>query len=101
MTNNSVFYDAEYGAHLEARPARDYAFLTFSHDDHDATFTLAVDEEQIADLRARFAAHAVKVRGGGSLDQESVVILGDSYRFTARDASEIIRLLDDLASAAH
>jgi len=101
MTTNSVFYDAEYGAHLEARHARDYAFLTFSHDDHDATFTLAIDEEQIADLRARFAAHAAKVRGGGRLDQESIVIFGDPYRFTAHDASEIIRLLDDLASAAH
>ena len=101
MTIHSVFYDAEYGAQLEACPSRDYAFLTFSHDGHDATFTLAIDEEQIADLRARFAAHAAKVRGGGSRKQESIVIFGDSYRFTAHDAGEIVKILDDLASGTY
>ena len=98
ITIDSAFYDAEYGAHLEARHARDYAVLTFSHDDHNATFTLAIDEEEIADLRARFAAHAAKVRGGGSLELESIVTFGDSYRFTAHDADETVKLLGDLAS---
>lgn len=101
MICDSVYYDSEYGAHIEASPNWDYSFLTFAHDEHDATFTLAVDEEQIADLRARFTAHAAKVRHGGSFEQESIVIFGDPYRFTAHDASEIVKLLDDLASATH
>lgn len=101
MIYDPICYASECGAHVEAQPARDCAYVTFAHDEHGATFTLAVDEEQMADLRARFAAHAAKVRGGGSLDQESIVIFGDSYRFTAHDASEIVRLLDGLGGAAH
>ena len=85
MKIDPVLQDAEYGAHLESRPAHDYAFLMYSHHDHDATFTLAIDQQQIADLRTRFAAHAAKVRGRGSLEQESIVIFGDSYRVTASD----------------
>ena len=45
MKIDPVFYDAEYGAHLESRPAHDYAFLMYSHHDHDAKFTLAIDQQ--------------------------------------------------------